>query len=270
MSYDIVYSRQFLKAGDKIIPLVLIGSNNLWEHTYHTKNSQRRVRNWNPLMNSCNSIPLRTAEEIMEKAQSWTGGKYQEHFKWHSKWVDDKALITFVKNGIRDAASLEELKEASSCPSEVYVRCNLDIWYNDADGRQHNTIDLLREIHTTEDLLGYMDEASEQLAARMPSEDRVYVSIEFPYDKAVQYPKVLRHRERPERLNADFWVIHAKRKSGGDYFISKLTSRSLYFAYTSDCAKQFKSRTAAEKWAAERQLRSRFENIEDLEYQYVA
>ena len=44
MAYDIVYNRQFVKVGDKIIPLVLVGSNNLWE-TRGFSNVQRRVRN---------------------------------------------------------------------------------------------------------------------------------------------------------------------------------------------------------------------------------
>jgi len=42
-------------------------------------------------MRNDSGVPLMTAEELMAKAQSWTGGEYQEHFKWHSKWVDDKA-----------------------------------------------------------------------------------------------------------------------------------------------------------------------------------
>ena len=113
MSYDIVYNRQFLRAGDKLVPLVLIGSNNLWETNMYGK-CQRRVRNWNPLMNCCNAIPLMTADEIMAKAESWTGSEYQEHFMRNSKWVDDQGLRSFCNNAIKSAASLEELKDLSN------------------------------------------------------------------------------------------------------------------------------------------------------------
>lgn len=37
MSYEIVYNRQFLKIDDKIIPLVLYGSNNCYEVMWNGK-----------------------------------------------------------------------------------------------------------------------------------------------------------------------------------------------------------------------------------------
>ena len=41
MSYEIVYNRQFLKVDDKIIPLVLYGSNNCYQYDYNTGKEKR-------------------------------------------------------------------------------------------------------------------------------------------------------------------------------------------------------------------------------------
>ena len=271
MSYDIVYKRQFLKVDNKIIPLVLIGCNNVWENAYHRRNNQRRVRNWNPIMNPCNAVPLMTADEIMDKAQTWTGGKYQEHFKWNSKWVDDKTLLTFFKNGIKGAASLEELQELSYNPDAVYLKCHLSIWYKDEIGEQRNKNEMFKTVRTTEELLAYMKEVSKRLADRLPNETSIYICLEFPYEKAVQYTKAGPVcRKKPERLDSNFWVILAKRTGAVDYYISKLTARKLHFSYTRDAAKQFKSQAAAEKWATDKHIKNRFVRVEGFEYQHVA
>ena len=271
MSYSIVYNRQFLKAGEKIIPLVVIGCNNLWETNYYGK-SQRRVRSWNPLMNGRNAIPLMTAEEIMEKAQSWTGGEYQEHFKWHSKWVDDQALLSFCKNGIKGAASLEELKERSRYPAEVYLRCHLNIWHlKDGENRERDTSELHRAIHTTESLLDYMEEVSERLAKRQPNESTIYVCIEFYHEKAVPFPKEeAKCRKRPERLTSDYWVVVIKRTYGDSCYVKKLSSRHMWYAHAPDFAKQFKTQASAEKWVKDRNIKNRFNNIKAFEFQHVS
>jgi len=212
-----------------------------------------------------------TADEIMAKALSWTGGEYQEHFMWYSKWVDDKALLAFCKNGIRDAATLEELQDLSVYPENVYVRCHLSIWYKDDEGQQKSTSDLNRHIKSSDELIAYMDEAAERLLNRKSNEFAIHVCMEYPHEKAVRYPKAdPPRRKKPERLDSDFWVILVKRKSGNDYFIQRLVSRQLRFAYTPDAAMQFKSQKAAEKWAVDRSVKVRFANIEALEYQYVA
>jgi len=270
MSYDIVYNRQFIRAGDKFIPLVLIGSNNLWENTFNGNNTQRRVRNWNPLMNCCNAIPLMTADEIMAKAESWTGGEYQEHFMRNSKWVDDKALLAFFKNGIKSAATLEELQERSTYPDDVYLKCYLSIWYKDENGEQKHKSELFQTVRNTESLLAYMDIAWQRYLDRQSNENSVYICVEFPNEKVIPYPKERTIRRKPERLESDFWVIFVKRSKGADYYVQKLASKSLYFAYTADYAKQFKTQAAAEKWAADRLIQKRFADIDSLEYRHVA
>ena len=48
----------------------------------------------------------------MERIKSYCdGGEYQEHFIQNGKWVDDKGLIRFIQNGIKNAKTIEELKE---------------------------------------------------------------------------------------------------------------------------------------------------------------
>jgi hypothetical protein len=83
MSYEIVYNRQFLKIDGKIIPLALYGSNNCTE--YHN-GRERREREWYSMyFNAGNQIIAVTEEEILNTIQSYTGGKYQQHFMKNSK-----------------------------------------------------------------------------------------------------------------------------------------------------------------------------------------
>jgi hypothetical protein len=265
MSYEIVYNRQFLRVGDKIIPLVLIGSNNTWETNYES-GRERRSRDWNPLMNNRNSIPLMTEDEIMEKAQSWTGGPYQQHFMRNAKWVDDKGLLSFCKNGIKNAATLEELKELARNPNGVYVRCYLSVWFKNEKGEQQNKAELQREIHISDDLLAYIGEVNERLSQR--SGETIYIGIEYPNDKAVRYPKEKpKRRNQLPRMESDYWVIKAGRSD--PCFVQKLSARSLRFSFKPEYAKQFKTQAIAEKWVKEKSLEVRF-RLSPLEYQHVA
>ena len=120
MSYTIEYTRQFVRSGEGITPCWLAGDNNVTEGRGRY---ERRVRNWSCFLNLVGA----SEEEVMAKVQSLTGGPYQEHWKKNGKWVDDKGLINWAKNGIRNAASIEEILEANPacCGS---VQCSVVIW----------------------------------------------------------------------------------------------------------------------------------------------
>jgi len=271
MSYSIVYKRQFLRVGVKIIPLNLVGSNNLWE-----ADNKRRVRDWNPMMNSVNDIPLLTVGEVMKTADTWTGGTYQEHFKYQSKWVDDASLIRFCKNGIKNARTIEELKALSAYPEDVYLKCRLNIWYTDgstyADGSlcQKNKSELIRETHSSDGVLEFLSLAKNRITNKKENEVDIYVWIGFSNENVVAWPKESIKRKKAERPSSDYWVVFAHRKSGVSAYVEKLTKKHLYFARTADTAKAFTSKKKAEYWIKERNIVERFENIESFDVQYVA
>ena len=107
MSYEIVYSKQFLKIDGKIIPLVLYGSSNCQQFV---NGKWRRSREWDAMYitGSNKSIVFTEKEIIKEIELCCDGGKYQEHFMYNGKFVDDKGLIRFFQNGIKNAKTIEQ------------------------------------------------------------------------------------------------------------------------------------------------------------------
>ncbi|MDR0286714.1 MAG: hypothetical protein LBI03_03265 [Clostridiales bacterium] len=265
MSYSIIYGRQFLRAEDKFIPLVISGCNNDWEIDY--SNKRRRSKNWHPMMKNLNSTPLLTSNEIMDEVQIRLGN--DEHFMWHSHWADDSAYIAFFKNGIKNASTLEELQGLALNPHEVYLHCYLSVWCKDGTGESKNTVESQKNIYSTEELLAYMNEVSIRIKNKKQNETSIYVNIEFPYDKAVKYPKEIRKRKPAERLDSNYWVIKVNRKTGDKFFIAKLSAQSLRYAHTVEGAKQFKTQAIAKKWVSDKDIKIRFGNIEGFEFHHI-
>ena len=95
MSYTIEYDKIFLKSGAGYTPLWLAGDSNCYEGSGR---NQRRVRDWSVFMSQLGV----TEEKLMERIQPLLGGPYQEHWQRRGKWVDDKGLVTWVKNGCKN------------------------------------------------------------------------------------------------------------------------------------------------------------------------
>lgn len=129
MSYEIIYDKQFVKVEDKFIPMVLIGSSNLFEY------SGARVRNWDNLTVKSDKI-LFTEEEMLEYCDNLRQGiidrnNERERNEWFDEY-DDKAFgywssiaiggrstanTTFgmfkgiFKTGVKKALTIEQLAE---------------------------------------------------------------------------------------------------------------------------------------------------------------
>ena len=268
MSYMIVYERQFLKTGDgRYIALALIGSNNCYQET--SPNRWKRERSWSPILASnggiANGSPAVTEEEMLQAAEMRCGGEYQEHFKWHGKWVNDKGWTSFIKNGIKSAMTLEELNEASY--HDIYLRCYLSIWYTDGETyaggglKQKNKGELSCTAKTSEELAAFLAAADERLARKADNEGSIYVCLEFPGEKAIQHPKEPKFRKAPVKLN-EFYAV--KLTSGG--YIRKLTARTLRRVFSTQDAKQFRTEQDALKWLEKHGIARRFNVSYDVEY----
>lgn len=123
MSYCIEYNRQFIKSKEGITPVWLSGDNNVTESTYAGgRRTERRARDW-----SCfNNMLGVTEADMLACVQSWTGKAYEEHWKRNGKWVDDKALVSWVKSGCKHAATLEEIFAVN--PGMMSIRVCVDMW----------------------------------------------------------------------------------------------------------------------------------------------
>ena len=178
MSYEIVYDRHFIRTPLGITPLILAGSSNCYEPTFRGRR-ERRERNWSVLFNFAGA----TEEELMKTVQGCCGGEFQEHFKWHGKFVDDAGLMAFVRNGIASAVTLEELDVHAHCGS---LMCCLSIWSKDSIGT--NQRELERHVRSTDELVQWITDAKERMANRADNEEIYYV-IAFPGREPIRMPK---------------------------------------------------------------------------------
>lgn len=171
MSYEIVYNRQFLRVDDKVIPLALHGSNNCYEMTYNGR--ERRERYWSPLYCDSNRLPIFSEDELMEYAQSLCNGS-TEHFVRNGKWIDDTRLIRFFRNGIKNAKTIEELKE------EYYfhhLSGYLSVWNGG-----NNTVEGRSDIYSTEELKTFLSYAEDRINKRVDTEE-IFVGLVYNPEK---------------------------------------------------------------------------------------
>lgn len=137
MSYDILYGKQFIKVDDnRVIPFVLIGSNNLYE----AGNNNKRVREWSntyahsegkrvivendTLLANIDKYREQTMERCAEnvkeyKDESWAydDKRWGYHtsvamYGKHTSTTSFGMYKSFFKNGIKEAMTVEELYDA--------------------------------------------------------------------------------------------------------------------------------------------------------------
>lgn len=232
MSYEIVYNRQFLKIDDKIIPLVLHGSNNSYETTMSGKD--RRARDWDAMYLSCNKMIAVTEDKLMELIEDYCGGTYQEHFMRNSKWVDDKGLIRFFQNGIKNAKTIEDMNE------EYYfsgLQGYFSIWKH-----MDNTIENKVEIKSSEDLREFLSVIQKRLDSKTINEE-IYFCLRY-YDEEFK-PRIQVKKERkPKERLTDYYAIKINNHS----YLVQVTSKRIRYCCLCDNTKQFKTGKEANRY----------------------
>lgn len=230
MGYEIVYNRQFLKIDDKIIPLVLYGSNNAYEIMWNGK--ERRERSWNPMYLGSNKIIAMTENELMEFIEGCCGDTCQNHFMRNSKLVDDKGLISFFKNGIKNAKTIEEM-------NENYYFSGMQGYFSVWRG-MNNTIENKVEINSSEDLRKYLSEIQKRLDNKTNNEN-IYFCLRY-YDEEFK-SRVPKERKPKERLT-DYYAI----KVNGYNYLLQLTKTRIKYCSLCNKTKQFKTEKEANKY----------------------
>lgn len=211
MSYEIVYAKQFIKTNKYIIPTVLMGSNNC---TMYYGGREIKERDWTPLSNN---LVCKNEEELMKEIEKWLGSKYQEHFKYNSKWVDDKALIRFMKNGIKNALTIEEIKEQTG----YSAICYLSIWQE-----HENKQELFEIISNNKDFDTWLEKAKQR--------------IENKNDKEQIYYYIGWHTIEPLGATKQTEITGQVVAKIGDYYV-KIVDNKLYFAEKKKYATVFES-----------------------------
>ncbi|MEG1926732.1 MAG: hypothetical protein RR415_13405 [Ruthenibacterium sp.] len=190
MSYLILYDRQFIRSTQGLTPAVMMGDNNVWTGGRY----QRRARDWSVIGNR---LAL-SEEQLLALAESWTCGLYQEHWKQGGKWVDDAGLLRWMKNGIKNAATIEEIISVNRFRS---VECLLSVWAE----RKHKT-ELNVYVKSNEEFDSWVEQAGLRIAELKNGQGNgncVYPIIRFTSefsDDKMQHPKVMSTVNSPETV----------------------------------------------------------------------
>jgi len=154
MSYEICYSRAFIKTNRGIIPLVLSGSNNCTEFKH---GKERRERDWGTFYG--NRFIEKNASEILDFFKN--KDDKSDFCKYRGKWLNYCDAYDFYLKGIKNALYLEEyLKNGLFRNTQGrtygihYLKCYVHNW-----AVEHGKIELEKDITTTEDLEAWLDDA---------------------------------------------------------------------------------------------------------------
>lgn len=143
MSYRIVYDRQVIKTPTGYSFMVLSGDNNVYDQ--HGK-YWRRSREW-----SC-WVLNKSEQDVLNYFEKWCRNGCGEHFKWNGKFLGDDGLRRWVKSGLKNAKTIEDILLFTGNSS---VHAVLSVWHNGADGCNHI---LNRYISTTDGFLQWCKE----------------------------------------------------------------------------------------------------------------
>ena len=118
MSYTIEYNRQFIKTKNGYIPCWLAGDNNVTEGW---GKHERRVREWGIFHNW-----LDVTEEYMLSEVKKMYNDYDQHWKKGSTWITNEGLSRWIKNGCKQAGTIEEILEVN--PYLRGITCYISYW----------------------------------------------------------------------------------------------------------------------------------------------
>lgn len=147
MSYTIEYNRQFIKTKNGYIPCWLAGDNNVTEGW---GKHERRVREWGIFHNW-----LDVTEEYMLSEVKKMYNDYDQHWKKGSTWVTNEGLSRWIKNGCKQAGTVEEILNVN--PYLRGITCYISYW----DAEDNRKQELYSVITTSKGLEEWVNKAKQ-------------------------------------------------------------------------------------------------------------
>lgn len=272
MSYSIVYDKCFIKVGNKVAPMILSGDNNVYEAS-----NRRRARDWgiptyytgNSRMIDKDELIKRIETEIEKTVEDNKIDKYDndrertpEEIKNSFGYFTALAVggrgtsgttasmyLNFFKNGIKNAKTIEELKEGGISIEIKDSRWNL------YGGKKYSVEPPKVKIPTTtEEFESYLKEWIEwENTARAVSEDgeesSVGFFVSFTSDYNVErFLKNMRKSNRKpkekKRIEVDKYFVLSNSKG----YLVKYTRNGYRYSSWSSSAKAFINRKHAESY----------------------
>lgn len=183
MSYTLLYNSVFLKSERGITPVILSGDNNVYDTDGHGR-TLRRSRDWHCFDNKL----AVSEEELMKRVEELKDS--EEIWQRNGRVVTGKGVITWMRNGIKNAASLEDVLKNNRLTS---VSCAVSVWGRDRYEGRHCSCN----VSTTEAFDSWVDEAKAYVST-LDADHNAFFIVKFPREKvrsltksSVQEGKVL-------------------------------------------------------------------------------
>lgn len=204
MSYEIVYSRNFIKTTRGIIPLILTGSNNC--HERHG-NRWRRERDWSQFWG--NKHVEMDAQDLLTFMADYGADKDNYDFcDFRGKRLYKKDAYNFYKQGIKNAHTIEEYIQNGRQKNwhiGSYLRAYIHDWSN---GYGKSFIALDKHVSTTAELEAWIDDAKAYIHER----NNIYMRFTWDTCEPITY-------NEPKDIKGK--VIIAYKKAKGVYLSDK-------------------------------------------------
>lgn len=235
MSHYIEDDKKVIKTARGYIFMCLGGDNNVTESVWvggNKKWAEVRARSWCHLNHQ---ILEATDVEIMAFCQRVYGGDPEhEVFKKNGKWVCNKDMPNYFRDGIRRAQSLEALIQANRGQClDASVRV-----YPDKDSISYKTQRSCC-IRTTKDLEEWLDEAKPLRQMHLDAGRDCYICLSFYGNK----PLVYGTEDSKEQV-----VLKSTRRGDNSYICDFIHGRQISFTQDLDKALVFEN--AEDAWAA--------------------
>lgn len=225
MSREIIYDKLFIKVANKIIPMILSGSNNCYELS--NAGRERRERSWFAM--SLNQKQILTGKELIESAQKindslahedYTEESFLSHCAWEIGRLNSfKQFNSWLNTGIKKAITVEQLKELG-----------------------HNLTLVVKESYSSEDELRIIATDTNKFIDQVEDYEnsKKYIRFTFNYcdeklgTKARKkfFPRVKKNQDKELRVLDKYFTIKVKGTIHGEIYLRKHTSRKTVFSYT--------------------------------------
>jgi len=263
MSYEIIYSRQFIKAEKEnktlVLPFILTGSNNCYESNFNGR--ERRARdwwNWNYYMDY---KPMGTLEEILsnidkefelrcknnsdetpeEIAAFWNNySGLQNHVQKGNRLIDFKR---FFINGVKQAITVEQLVQGGE---HIYITTGY-IYHDEVKARMQGKELFNKRVETTQELFEAIEEAKEYHKDLQVS---FTIKISLDNDKSA-YTRLRSNIFGSRKINRNAPIltnnIYGIKIENYGYFSRRLRGSGFKYSYTLGSSKLFPTEQAAKR-----------------------
>ena len=228
MSVDIIFNQQFIKIEDKFIPVIQWGSNNLFNYDgsisrswsnygifgYGEKTEKELYGRVDQIITSYNENRDEQIEvDELKKNLGW----YIAVKKHSSKTLSYNQLKNIIKKGIKEALTIEEMKEN-----------NITVYASNTAGKNIVT--------TTKNLIEQLNNNSDMEISYSPD---IYIEL---YQKTLKKKRV---RTVQNFANGEY-VIHILEEEIGEAYFMRNLKYGFKYTYFKNDAKKYDSRKKAE------------------------